>query len=812
MAINFYKGESMSIVFSAYDNSTPPQLLDISDYTPTVQVFTPYSSAISPTVTVLSNSSFSVTVTASDTQALKVGNFNIVVKLTKGSEVRIGKAIPCKLVDAYTADATSSAIIDSGTTPINVVLDSSVVNLDMFFGTASIIVDGAVLDTDVALGGASSSNAKVASQLATKTYTDGQISTEATSRSSADNALDEKIKNINTGHDHDGADSKKIDHANLENKGTNTHAQIDGHIASTVNPHSVTKAQVGLDKVENLTPAEMPVSTDQQSALDLKVDKVTGKGLSTNDYDNTEKAAVANSVRKTGDETIVGVKTFSSFPVTPYSAPATDYQTANKKFVVDADALKIDKTAIVNNLAETADGKVLDARQGKAIKDNLVQIESNLNKLDAKVNAMHGQIFYGVERTRGAADPAFTAIGNTDQHVSLPLHRMIRACKAGEDRKIRNYLNQTNWNYNADGTASVLDGSDGLDVMLHYPHVWAVLDGGGSDGTKERWIISDGPFTYDGDVAIEIKSYLDSPDFCTLQSGVNKLRSVRNETASFAGSGSLATTGGLGYPRTVISRYNNEIYAGNKGAEWKAWYYRDHLVLAAFMYIEYKTKNLKSVFGNMGHNWSSSNWTAYNNIYPVRKIFETHLALSGTPAIVSKGHLTGTFTKHFEFLNAEIPVVYDTPFGVYRGKVLWGDIWKWFCGIEHEVQSDAAGGVSNIWIQFNPALIDANRSDSSFLFKDTYTFVGTAPRVSGWSKSTHPKSKQAREMGGGETTYDCMYFYTSPPASGTARRGVLEGASLLDGSSCAFGHSSTYGAPTSASSHFGVGCRADVDE
>ena len=37
----------------------------------------------------------------------------------------------------------------------------------------------------------------------------------------------------------------------------------------------------------------------------------------------------------TGDETVAGVKTFSSFPVTPSSAPSSDYQVANKKYVDD---------------------------------------------------------------------------------------------------------------------------------------------------------------------------------------------------------------------------------------------------------------------------------------------------------------------------------------------------------------------------------------------------------------------------------------------------------------------------------------------
>lgn len=42
---------------------------------------------------------------------------------------------------------------------------------------------------------------------------------------------------------------------------------LDAHIGNKSNPHNVTKAQVGLGNVQNLTPADMPVSTAQAAAI-----------------------------------------------------------------------------------------------------------------------------------------------------------------------------------------------------------------------------------------------------------------------------------------------------------------------------------------------------------------------------------------------------------------------------------------------------------------------------------------------------------------------------------------------------------------
>ena len=62
-----------------------------------------------------------------------------------------------------------------------------------------------------------------------------------------------------------------------------------GSTAGSLSWGTLGKSDVGLGNVDNTSDANKPVSTAQQTALDGKVDKVTGKGLSTNDYTTDEK-------------------------------------------------------------------------------------------------------------------------------------------------------------------------------------------------------------------------------------------------------------------------------------------------------------------------------------------------------------------------------------------------------------------------------------------------------------------------------------------------------------------------------------------
>ena len=68
---------------------------------------------------------------------------------------------------------------------------------------------------------------------------------------------------------------------------------LEAHTTNTSNPHNVTKTQIGLGNVDNTSDLNKPISTATQSALNNKVDKVEGKGLSTEDYTTAEKEKLA---------------------------------------------------------------------------------------------------------------------------------------------------------------------------------------------------------------------------------------------------------------------------------------------------------------------------------------------------------------------------------------------------------------------------------------------------------------------------------------------------------------------------------------
>lgn len=117
-----------------------------------------------------------------------------------------------------------------------------------------------------------------------------------------------------------------------------------------------TKNDVGLGNVDNTSDLNKPVSTATQTALDGKVDKVTGKGLSENDFTNTLKTKLdgiqdgaevnvnADWNATSGDAQILNKPTIPSITgLVPYTGATSDVDL--DAFGLDAKFIKIKGTA-----------------------------------------------------------------------------------------------------------------------------------------------------------------------------------------------------------------------------------------------------------------------------------------------------------------------------------------------------------------------------------------------------------------------------------------------------------------------------------
>jgi len=155
-----------------------------------------------------------------------------------------------------------------------------------------------------------------------------------------------------------------ISHTAIADIGTNTHAQIDTHIASTATPHvsaaeKITwnaKSDLALGETSStayrgdrgktaydhtsLTNNPHSVTAAQAVAIPDANDSVKdshinwGAAATQVDADDVPVSAT-NKWLTTAAQTIAGEKTFSTFPITPSAAPDANYEVANKKYVDD---------------------------------------------------------------------------------------------------------------------------------------------------------------------------------------------------------------------------------------------------------------------------------------------------------------------------------------------------------------------------------------------------------------------------------------------------------------------------------------------
>lgn len=151
-------------------------------------------------------------------------------------------------------------------------------------------------------------------------------------------------------------DEDTTDHTALSNIGTNTHAQIDSHIASTSNPHSVTATQVGLGNVDNTSDLNKPISTATQTALDLKYDDSNPDGFETPSQLNTRDTNNRARANHTGTQTASTISDFDAEVANNSAVTANTAKVTNATHTGDvtgATSLTLESVAITGQTSAT---------------------------------------------------------------------------------------------------------------------------------------------------------------------------------------------------------------------------------------------------------------------------------------------------------------------------------------------------------------------------------------------------------------------------------------------------------------------------
>ena len=519
------------------------------------------------------------------------------------------------------------------------------------------------------------------------------------------------------------------------------------------------------------------------AAIALKVDKVDGKQLSTNDYTTAEKQEVAKIANKVDK---VEGKQLST----------EDYTTAEKtKLSGIADN--------ANNYTHptTAGNKHIPAggTPGQILVntgDGTAEWQDNQGGGTIDYTGLEDIYSYGVEWDTTVADPALTRIGNPLLHKSLPIQSQYKGCVANNG-VVNYYLDPNDWSKKITGEDSVLDGTDGT-VRVHTPKFYGKSGTNVQDSNK-KWVRISTIKMDDTWIEIPemlIDAYRSTVD--TTTSATPKAVSVVNTTAQFRGGGNRtandtyldtdAFRSDLGKPRTNISRANMRTYATNAGSEMLCYEYYKWIFYWAWV-IEYATFNSQAAYnaeltaegyhqGGLGDGvttWDGTSWNNYNGYYPL------------TPCGYCNkfGNFTGVKDLVIpETVVSETVTVATKTFKVPRWRGFdnpFGDIWTNLDGVI--LKRTAANQPSSVY-----TTTDTSAFGDDNTAKGKMTVAGTEVASDGYIKAFDLGEKGEiipSAVGGSNTTYMCDYHYCN--ASSTALRTFIVGGRASNGGCAGLG-------------------------
>lgn len=386
----------------------------------------------------------------------------------------------------------------------------------------------------------------------------------------------------------------------------------------------------------------------------------------------------------------------------------------------------------------------------------VVKVGDGLNVTDGTISVdpeyLVDMMSYGVEWDITVADPACTRIGNPLYHKQLPIQSQYKGCLV-KNGVVNYYLDPNDWSNKADGTPSVLDGTDG-DVMVHTPKFYGKS---GSNGNK-RWVrIS----TVKIDASwVEIPEMFISAYSNTIYNDGNttKIASVVSTDAKYRGGGRrseydqyLATDQfktDLGKPVSNISRATMRTYAAAAGQELLCYEFYKWIFYWNYV-IEYANFNSQKEFnseltsdgyhqGGLGPGittWDWGQWSKHNGGYAITPCGYTNEFgnFSGVKAIQLQSPEKTLYANRWRG--------FENPFG---------DILTNLEGIV--IKRDAAGANSNVY-----TTTDVLKYGEDYSLFD---IAGVEIAKDGWIGTFDLGSKAEiipSSIYGSESTYKCDY-------------------------------------------------------
>lgn len=408
--------------------------------------------------------------------------------------------------------------------------------------------------------------------------------------------------------------------------------------------------------------------------------------------------------------------------------------------------------------------------------------------------------YYGIQADTTVSDPHCTRVGRVDLHKNLPIQSMMRRCIVNDEGNVVQYLNANDSTKYSGGATADLSGKAGQ-VMVEIPEYYVKFE---MDGTVFRCLMS--LYALPGFNKVP-KVYISAYE-AAIERSTGKLCSVVNADPDFRGGNNTSSWDDtyrslLGRPVTNMSLTAFRTAARKRGSNgWNANVYAIHRSVFWLFAVEYANFNWQETFnaaltdegfhqGGLGDGVTTwdSNWNTFNGYNPFVPCGHTN-SLGNNSGVVN---YTVKKSDDSDWKSFNVPS--------YRGiENPFGHIWKWTDGVLCNIQSNDAGGASEVY----SAEYDVDKYASSL--NDGHKIFGNLPRSNGYMKEIafgENGDMTPNAIGGSSTTFFCDYFYTSIPGSESSIRGLLFGGSANNGAFAGFGFANSLSAPSNAAAVVG---------